>query len=40
MAAVRDGNDQIWEFWRVLMRTLKRVKVVYPEAKFDLSTGG
>jgi hypothetical protein len=34
------GYAQIREFRRVFKRTLKQVKVVYPEAKFDLSPQG
>jgi hypothetical protein len=34
------GYAQIREFRRVFNRTLKQVKVVYPEAKFDLSPAG
>ena len=34
------GYAQIREFRRVFKRTLKQVKVVYPEAKFDLTDGG
>ncbi|MDP9014745.1 MAG: replication protein RepA [Pseudomonadota bacterium] len=34
------GYAQIREFRRVFNRTLKQVKVVYPEAKFDLSPRG
>ena len=35
-----NGYAQIREFRRVFARTLKQVKVVYPEAKFDLSRAG
>jgi hypothetical protein len=35
-----NGYAQIREFRRVFARTLKQVKVVYPEAKFDLNAGG
>jgi len=35
-----NGYAQIREFRRVFVRTLKQVKVVYPEAKFDLTRGG
>jgi hypothetical protein len=34
------GYAQIREFRRVFKRTLKQVKVVYPESKFDLTAGG
>ena len=34
------GYNQIREFRRVFVRTLKQVKVVYPEAKFELSPQG
>jgi hypothetical protein len=34
------GYAQIREFRRVFKRTLKQVKVVYPEAKFDLTHRG
>lgn len=35
-----NGYAQIREFRRVFCRTLKQVKVVYPEAKFELTRGG
>lgn len=35
-----NGYAQIREFRRVFSRTLKQVKVVYPEAKFELARGG
>ena len=35
-----NGYAQIREFRRVFLRTLKQVKVVYPEAKFELTRGG
>lgn len=34
------GYAQIREFRRVFKRTLRQVKVVYPESKFDLTAGG
>jgi hypothetical protein len=34
------GYAQIRDFRRVFVRTLKQVKAVYPEAKFDLTVGG
>jgi len=34
------GYAQVREFRRVFKRTLRQVKVVYPESKFDLTDGG
>jgi hypothetical protein len=34
------GYAQIREFRRVFVRTLRQVKLVYPEAKFELGQGG
>lgn len=34
------GYERLRDFRRVYTRTLKQVKVVYPEAKFDLDGGG
>jgi len=35
-----NGYAQIRQFRWIFTRTLKQVRVVYPEAKFDLNSGG
>jgi hypothetical protein len=35
-----DGYERIRDFRRVFLRTLRQVKVVYPQAKFDVTDGG
>ena len=34
------GYERLRDFRRVFLRTLRQVKVVYPESKFDLTPGG
>ena len=35
-----DDYERLRDFRRVFTRTLRQVKVVYPEAKFELTSGG